>query len=95
MRRFFPALLLCLAMTACSTQSVVLQNSPPVLKQNDMQHFFVSGLGQTQSINAAEVCGGTNRVVKVERVQTGLNWFLGLLSSGIYTPYTAKVYCSE
>ena len=94
MRRFFPALLLCIALSACATQSVVLQNSPPVLKQEEMQHFFVSGLGQTQSINAADVCGGANRVAKVERVQTALNWFLGLLSSGIYTPYTAKVYCS-
>ncbi|NBS77546.1 MAG: lipoprotein bor, partial [Betaproteobacteria bacterium] len=33
-------------------------------------------------------------LAKVERIQTALNWFLGLLSSGIYTPYTAKVYCS-
>ncbi len=95
MRRFFPALLLCLALSACSTQSVVLQNNPSVLKQNEMQHFFVSGLGQTQSINAAEVCGGANRVVKVERVQSGLNILLNTLTNGIYTPYTAKVYCNE
>jgi hypothetical protein len=94
MRRFFPALLLCLALSACSTQSVVLQNSPPVLKQDEMQHFFVSGLGQTQSVNAADVCGGTNRVAKVERVESGLNIFLGFITNGIYTPYTAKVYCS-
>jgi hypothetical protein len=95
MRRFFPALLLCLALSACSTQSVVLQNSPPVLKQDEMQHFFVSGLGQTQSVNAADVCGGTDRVAKVERVESGLNIFLGFITNGIYTPYTAKVYCSD
>ena len=95
MRRFFPALLLCLALSACATQSVVLQNSPPVLKQDEMQHFFVSGLGQTQSVNAAEVCGGANRVAKVERVESGLNIFLGFITNGIYTPYTAKVYCSD
>jgi hypothetical protein len=94
MRRFFPALLLCLALSACATQSVVLRQGATEPRLNEMQHFFVSGLGQTQSVNAAEVCGGANRVAKVERVQTALNWFLGLLSSGIYTPYTAKVYCS-
>ena len=94
MRRFFPALLLCLALSACATQSVVLRQGATEPRLNEMQHFFVSGLGQTQSVNAAEVCGGANRVAKVERVQTALNWFLGLLTSGIYTPYTAKVYCS-
>jgi hypothetical protein len=60
-----------------------------------MQDFFVSGLGQTQSVNAADVCGGTDRVAKVERVESGLNIFLGLITNGIYTPYTAKVYCSD
>ena len=94
MRRFFPALLLCLALSACATQSVVLRQGATEPRLNEMQHFFVSGLGQTQSVNAADVCGGSDRVAKVERIQTALNWFLGLLSSGIYTPYTAKVYCS-
>ena len=95
MRRFFPALLLCLALSACATQSVVLRQGATEPRLNEMQHFFVSGLGQTHTVNAADVCGGANRVAKVERVQTALNWFLGLLSSGIYTPYTAKVYCSD
>ena len=94
MRRFFPALLLCLALSACSTQSVVLRQGATEPRLNEMQHFFVSGLGQTHTVNAADVCGGSDRVAKVERIQTALNWFLGLLSSGIYTPYTAKVYCS-
>jgi hypothetical protein len=56
--------------------------------------FFVQGLGQTQTINAAEVCGGASQVAKVERIQTPLNWFMGLITLGIYTPLTAKVYCS-
>ena len=94
MRQLFPALMLCLALSACATQSVVLQNSPTALKQEEMQAFFVQGLGQTQTINAAEVCGGASQVAKVERVQTPLNWFMGLITLGIYTPLTAKVYCS-
>jgi hypothetical protein len=94
MKRNLFSLAVCLTLCACATQSVVLQNGNSTLKQDDMQNFFVSGLGQTQTLNAAEVCGGANRVAKVERLQTPLNWVLALLTSGIYTPYTAKVYCS-
>jgi len=94
MNRYLFALALCLTLCACATQSVVLQKENASLKQEEMQNFFVSGLGQTQTLNAAEVCGGANRVAKVERVLTPLNWLLGLLTSGIYTPITAKVYCS-
>ena len=60
-----------------------------------MQTFFVSGLGQTQTLDAAAVCGGANKVVKVERVTSFLNGVLGILTSGIFTPYDAKVYCSN
>jgi hypothetical protein len=94
MRPYLLPLIMCLTVCACSTQSVVLQNGPHNLKQEEMQHFFVSGLGQTQNMNAAQVCGDAQRVTKVERVDTFLNGFLGLLSQGIYTPSTAKVYCN-
>ena len=43
MRRFFPALMLCLALSACATQSVVLQNSTTALKQEEMQAFLSKG----------------------------------------------------
>jgi hypothetical protein len=95
MCRVFSALLLCCALSACSTQSVVLRQGSTEPRLHEMQHFFVSGLGQTQTINAAEVCGGTDRVAKIERVESGLNIFLSFLTNGIYTPYTAKVYCID
>ena len=95
MKRNLFSLAVCLTLCACATQSVVLKkNGSSSLTQEEMQSFFVQGLGQTQTLNAAEVCGGANRVAKVERLQTPLNWVLALLTSGIYTPYTAKVYCS-
>ena len=95
MRRFFPALLLCLALSACATQSVVLRQGDTEPKLKEMQAFFVSGLGQTQTVNASEVWGGANRVAKIERVDSALNLLLGYISCGIYTPYTAKVYCVD
>jgi hypothetical protein len=50
-------------------------------------------LGQTQTIDAAAVCGGANKVIKVERQTSFINGVLGMLTGGIYTPYDAKVYC--
>ena len=94
MRRFFPALLLCLTLSACSTQSVVLRQGASEPRLNEMQNFFVSGLNQTQTVNAAEVCGGAHRVAKVERVQSDVNILLNTFTRSIYSPYTAKVYCS-
>jgi hypothetical protein len=41
-------------------------------------------LGLTILLNAC-----ASQVAQVKQIQTALNWFLGLLSSGIYTPYTA------
>jgi hypothetical protein len=52
-------------------------------------------LGQTQTIDAAAVCGGANKVVKVERQTSFINGVLGMLTGGIYTPYDAKVYCAN
>lgn len=79
--------------SACSTQTAVLNTERGASSKDEMQTFFVSGIGQTQTINAAEVCGGTDNVLKVETVYSPLNWGLGLITFGIYTPRDAKVYC--
>ena len=81
-------------LSACSTQTALVNGKGGEKTKEEMQTFFVSGLGQTQSINAATVCGGAEKVAKVERVYSALNWGLGVLTAGIYTPYDAKVYCN-
>jgi hypothetical protein len=93
MKKILFAALLLVSLVACSTQTAVVQNMSGKLSKDEMQTFFVSGLGQTQSIDAAAVCGGANKVVKVERVTSFLNGILNMFSSGIYSPQDAKVYC--
>jgi len=88
-------LLLVATLAACSTQTAYINGQTGKLGKEDMQTFFVSGLGQTQTIDAAAVCGGANKVVKVERQTSFLNGLLGVLTTGIYTPYDAKVYCAN
>jgi len=95
MKKIILPLILVATLAACSTQTAYINGQTGQLKKEDMQTFFVSGLGQTQTIDAAAVCGGANKVVKVERQTSFLNGLLGMLTTGIYTPYDAKVYCQN
>ena len=95
MKHLIGAVLLSLLLGGCATQSFDI--NPPVSPVGEptlenSQPFFVGGIGQSSSINAAEVCGGADRISRVETEQTFLD---GLLSAlvGIYTPRTARVYC--
>ena len=58
-------------------------------------HFFVSGIGQKKTVDAAKICGGAENVVKTETQQTFVNGLLGFITLGIYTPLEARVYCSQ
>lgn len=95
MKKIILPLILVATLSACTTQTALINGNTGQLKKEEMQTFFVSGLGQTQTLDAATVCGGPNKVVKVERVTSFLNGVLGVLTSGIFTPYDAKVYCSN
>jgi hypothetical protein len=95
MKKIILPFLLVATLAACSTQTAYINGQTGKLGKEDMQTFFVSGLGQTQTIDAAAVCGGANKVVKVERQTSFLNGLLGVLTTGIYTPYDAKVYCQN
>ena len=54
-------------------------------------HFFVSGIGQKKTVDAAKICGGAENVVKTETWQTFVNGLLGFITLGIYTPLEARV----
>lgn len=95
MKKTFTTLALAAVLSACSTQTALINGQSGTLAKEEMQTFFVAGLGQTQSLNAAEICGGAAKVAKVERTTSFLNGVLNWLSSGIYSPQDAKVYCSK
>ena len=54
-------------------------------------HFFVSGIGQKKTVDAAKICGGAENVVKTETQQTFVNGLLGFITLGIATPLEARV----
>ncbi len=81
--------------TGCANQRFNLAGEVPgsVPKVEDSQTFFVDGIGQEKTIDAAQVCGAASKVGAVAVEQTGLDVLLGLVTLGIYTPRTARVYC--
>ncbi len=82
------------ALGACATQTFRVNGDTSLAASEQItHHFFISGVGQQQTVAAAELCGGADRVIQVETETTFLNGFLGVITWGIYTPRDARVYC--
>ena len=82
----------------CSTDVYCSKQKPAAVapKETITHHFFVSGIGQKKTVDAAKICGGAENVVKkTETQQTFVNGLLGFITCGIYTPLEARVYCSQ
>ena len=70
---------LALLITGCAQQTFTVQNKPAAVapKETITHHFFVSGIGQKKTVDAAKICGGAENVVKTETRQTFVNGLLG------------------
>ena len=50
---------LALLITGCAQRAFTVQNKPAVApKETITHHFFVSGIGQKKTVDAAKICGG-------------------------------------
>ena len=96
MKKMLLATALALLITGCAQQTFTVQNKPAAVapKETITHHFFVSGIGQKKTVDAAKICGGAENVVKTETQQTFVNGLPGFITS-IYTPLEARVYCSQ
>ena len=95
MKKMLLATALALLITGCAHQTFTVQNKPAAvaLKETITHHFFVSGIGQKKTVDAAKFAGAEN-VVKTETQQTFVNGLLGFITLGIYTRWK-RVYCSQ
>ena len=75
-------------------QTFTVQNKPAAvaLKETITHHFFVSGIGQKKTVDAAKICIA-EMLLKYSQ-QTFVNGLLGFITLGIYTA-EARVYCSH
>lgn len=81
-------------LSGCATQRFEMNPGSGSVRSDEMQTFFISGLGQTQTVDAAKICGGAAKVHSVEAEMTFLNGLIGSLTFGIYTPRQARVTCN-
>ena len=50
---------LALLITGCAQQTFTISKTNPALtKETITHHFFVSGIGQKKTVDAAKICGG-------------------------------------
>lgn len=95
MKKILAVATLAVLLSGCAQQTFQLKhNQVAAPKQVTTHHFFVSGIGQKKTLDAAAVCGGADKVDRVEVQQTFVNVLLGAVTFGIYTPREARVYCT-
>ena len=59
------SLLLTPLITGCAQQTFTVQNKPAaVAPETVTHHFFVSGIGQKKTVDAAKICGGAEILLK-------------------------------
>jgi Bor protein len=85
-----------LSLTGCAIQRFDVrpdvQNAPT---HDNSQTFWVYGIGQSEDIDAAKVCGSADNVQRVETQATAGNIGLTILTLGIYSPRQVRVYCTR
>ena len=64
----------------CSTDVYCSKQTGSSSTKNHHPSFFVSGIGQKKTVDAAKICGGAENVVKTETQQTFVNGLLGFIS---------------
>ena len=87
---------LIVVLSGCATQRFEVGGAVAPTTQADLeesQPFFLYGVGQDSTVDAAEVCGSAANIASIEVEQNALDSVLAFLTGNIYTPRTARVYC--
>ena len=70
MKKMLLATALALLITGCAQQTFYCSKQTGSSSTKTItHHFFVSGIGQKKTVDAAKICGGAENVVKTETQQ--------------------------
>ena len=85
-----------LMISSCATQTNVLNDSYGSVAGDTGTHgFWIGGIGQIQTVNLDNACGEGYSASKTQTVFSAGNWFVSVLTLGIYTPRDYRVFCSK
>ncbi len=90
-------LLLALVLSACSSVTIQPEQIAKLSSQptyHDSRHFFLWGLIGEERVNVKQICG-ENKVLQMQSQQTLADGALGLITLGIYSPHSVKVWCDS
>ena len=73
------------------TDTARLEDAKPNAEERQLNFF--SGFGVHQTIDAAKVCGGADKVASVDVNQSFADAVVATVTLGIYTPLSARVFC--
>lgn len=86
-----------LALSGCYTVTATQNGSMKKVTEPDFEkreHFFLWGLApNARVVNVKKACP-SNAPTQMQTQNTFLDSFLGVITLGIYSPRTAKVWCS-
>ena len=87
---------LALLITGCAQQTFTVQNKPAAVapKETITHHFFVSGIGQKKTVDAAKICGGAKMLLK-QKPANIRKWIARFYYFGHLYSRRARVYCSQ
>lgn len=88
---------LVVTISACSTVTVRPQGGTKDSSKADYidsKPFYFGGPIGMHKVDVNEACEG-NEVTQMQTVSTSSDWFFSVITLGIYTPRTAKVWCEE
>ncbi len=91
------AMLLLCCLCACSSVTVRTDDERKTRTSPDYEqrfNYFWWGVKGTNSVNVREVCKGDN-VEQMQAINTFSDSFLTLITLGIYSPRTARVWCKQ
>ena len=83
--------------TGCARQTFTVQNKPAAVapKKPSPHHFFVSGIGQKKTVDAAKnFVAAQKMLLKQKPQQTFVNGLLGFVTL-TFILMEARVYCSQ
>lgn len=94
----FPSIFAILALTGCMSTKVILNKDwdPKIHKVSYVDYFdyYIFGFIGHPSVRLTQVCMD-QKPYAFQRVQTAEDGIISIVTLGIYTPATLKVWCGE
>lgn len=94
-KNLLPVIIITALLSNCSTVTIHPEPSekkvsPPTYQET--KNFYFAGLVGVNRVNVKEICGD-RKVTQMQSQASAKNSVLSLLTLGIYTPHTVKVWC--